>query len=93
MLKCNQICGEFHIDEDINEVSNNLKNVTQEDVRNIIDRLTNLGFKYHLIPNYNDFDGQTGPIDTQNLDFGLPPKGAQIANQYIIFYQENKINE
>ena len=76
LLKCNQICGEFHI-HDSQRMEKGIKSITKEDIYNVIDRLDKLGFK-HVITEYE-----------LHAETGKPTDGPK----YIIFYQEEKINE
>ena len=72
LLKCNQICAEFHCDDfTIKNTQKGLDSFTKKDVQSVISRLNKIGFK-HLITELSEVDGS--------------PK-------YIVFYQEEKINE
>ena len=61
LLKCNQICGEFH-PVDSQRMQGGLKSITKKDVYGVIDRLDKLGFK-HVITEY-ELHSETGkPTD------------------------------
>ena len=71
LLKCNQICGEFHsVDFTSKNIKKGLKPITTKNISDVVHKLNKIGFKHIITDYYGD---------------GNP--------QYIVFYQEEKINE